>query len=157
MAVEIGQAAPDFSLYDTERQKRSLSEFKGQNVVLTFFPGAFTGVCSTVMCTLRDQVGQYNSLNAQIIGISVDPPFSQKVWIDQNNVTYPFLSDFNREAVNKYDVALPNLASMEGYVAAKRAVFVLDKEGIVRYKWVSDTPANELDYDEVQKAVAQLS
>ena len=156
MAVEVGQAAPDFSLYDTERQKRSLGEFKGKNVVLAFFPGAFTGVCTTEMCTLRDRIDQYNSMNAQVIGITVDPPFSQKVWIDQNNVTYPFLSDFNREVVNLYDVALPNLASMEGYVAAKRAVFVLDKEGIVRYKWVSDSPANEPDYDEVQRAVAQL-
>ncbi len=156
MAVEVGQAAPDFSLYDTDRKKRELGEFKGKNVVLAFFPGAFTGVCSTVMCTLRDQIGQYDSLNAQVIGISVDPPFSQKVWMDQNNVTYPFLSDFNREVVNKYDVALQNLASMEGYVAAKRAVFVLDKEGIVRYKWVSDSPANEPDYAEVQSAVAQL-
>lgn len=157
MAVEVGQAAPDFSLYDTERQKRSLGEFKGKNVVLAFFPGAFTGVCTTEMCTLRDRIDQYNSMNAQVIGITVDPPFSQKVWIDQNNVTYPFLSDFNREVVNLYDVALPNLASMEGYVAAKRAVFVLDKEGIVRYKWVSDSPANEPDYDEVQSAVAQLA
>ena len=157
MAVEVGEAAPDFSLYDTERQKRGLSEFKGQNVVLVFFPGAFTGVCSKVMCTLRDQIGQYSSLNAQVIGISVDPPFSHKEWMDQNNVTFPFLSDFNREVVNKYDVALPNMGTMEGYVAAKRAVFVLDKEGIIRYKWVGDTPANEPDYDEVQKAVAQLS
>ena len=156
MAVEVGQAAPDFSLYDTDRQKRSLGEFKGKNVVLAFFPGAFTGVCTTEMCTLRDRIDQYNSMNAQVIGITVDPPFSQKVWMDQNNVTYPFLSDFNREAVNLYDVALPNMGTMEGYVAAKRAVFVVDKEGIVRYKWVSDSPANEPDYDEVQSAVAQL-
>ena len=104
MAVEVGQAAPDFSLYDTERQKRSLGEFKGRNVVLAFFPGAFTGVCTTEMCTLRDQIDKYNSMNAQVIGITVDPPFSQKVWIDQNNVTYPFLSDFNREVVKSlYD------------------------------------------------------
>ena len=108
------------------------------------------------MCTLRDQTSQYNSLNAQVIGISVDPPASQKAWLEQNNATYPFLSDFNREVVNQYDVVLPNLGNMEGYVAAKRAVFVLDKEGIVRYKWVSDSPANEPDYDEVQKAVAHL-
>ncbi len=109
------------------------------------------------MCTLRDQIGQYNSLNAQVIGISVDPPASQKAWLEQNNATYPFLSDFNREVVNQYDIALPNLGGMEGYVSSQRAVFVLDKEGVVRFKWVSDTPANEPDYDEVQKAVAQLN
>ena len=110
MAAEVGQAAPDFTLYDTERKRRSLSEFKGKNVVLAFFPGAFTGVCTTEACALRDQVDQFNSMNAQVVGITVDPPFSQKAWVDANNVNYPFLSDFNRQTVNDYDVALPNLA-----------------------------------------------
>ena len=156
MAVEVGQAAPNFTLFDTDRKPRQLSEFKGQNVVLAFFPGAFTGVCSKVMCALRDQLDQFNTMNAQVIGISVDPPFSQKVWIDQNNVTFPFLSDYNRQVVNQYGVPLPGLAGLEGYVAAQRSVFVLDKDGVVRYKWISDTPANEPDYDEVRQAVGHL-
>ncbi len=156
MAVEVGQAAPNFTLFDTDRKPRELSEFKGKNVVLAFFPGAFTGVCTKEMCTLQDQLGQYNTMNAQVIGITVDPPFSQKVWMDQNNVTFPFLSDYNRQVVNQYGVTLPGLAGLEGYVAAQRSVFVLDKDGIVRYKWISDTPANEPDYDEVRQAVAQL-
>ncbi len=156
MAVEVGQAAPNFTLFDTDRKPRELSEFKGKNAVLAFFPGAFTGVCTKEACTLRDQLDQYNTMNAQVIGISVDPPFSQKVWMDQNNVTFPFLSDYNRQVVNQYGVTLPGLAGLEGYVAAQRSVFVLDKDGIVRYKWVSDTPANEPDYDEVRQAVAQL-
>ena len=156
MAAEVGQAAPDFSLYDTDRQQRTLSEFRGKNVVLAFFPGAFTGVCTTEMCTLRDQISQYNSMNAQVIGITVDPPFAQKAWADQNNVNYPFLSDFNRQAVNEYGVALANLAGMEGYVAASRAVFVVDKDGVIRYKWVGPNPGVEPDYAEVQQAVAQL-
>ena len=156
MAVEVGQAAPDFTLYDTDRNQRSLSEFKGKNVVLAFFPGAFTGVCTTEACTLRDTVDQFNSMNAQVIGITVDPPFAQKAWTDQNNVNYPFLSDFNREVVNQYDLAFPNLAGMEGYVAANRAVLVLDKEGVVRYKWVAPNPGTEPDYDEVKNAVSGL-
>jgi glutaredoxin-dependent peroxiredoxin len=156
MAVEVGQSAPDFTLYDTDRKQRSLSEFRGKNVVLAFFPGAFSGVCTKEACTLRDQIDQFNSMNAQVLGISVDPPGSQKAWADQNHVTYPFLSDFNRRVVNQYDIAFPNFGGMEGYVTAKRSVFVLDKNGVVRYKWVSDTPGVEPNYDEVRQAVEKL-
>ncbi len=157
MAVEVGQAAPEFALYDMDRQQQTLSEFKGKKVVLAFFPGAFTGGCTTEMCTFRDQLDQYSSMNAQVIGITVDPPFALKAWADQNNVTYPFLSDFNRQVVNQYDVALPNMGGLEGYVAAKRAVFVIDKEGIVGYKWIGPNPGVQPDYDEVRNAVAQLA
>ena len=114
MAVDIGQEAPGFSLYDQDRNERCLEEFRGKNVVLAFFPGAFTGVCTTEMCALRDQAGEFNSLNAQVLGISVDPPFAQKAWADANNLNFPVLSDFNREVVNQYDVALPNLAGIAG-------------------------------------------
>lgn len=156
MAVEVGQSAPDFTLYDTDRKQRSLNEFKGKNVVLAFFPGAFTGVCTTEACAWRDQIDQFNSLNAQVVGISVDPPFAQKVWSDQNNVNYPFLSDFNRQVVNQYGLTFQNLAGLEGYVAANRAVLVLDKDGVVRYKWVAPNPGTEPNYDEVREAVSQL-
>ena len=157
MPVDVGQAAPDFSLYDTDRQQRTLSEFMGQNVVIAFFPGAFTGVCTTEMCTLRDSLSQFNSMNAQVIGISVDGAMVQKAFSDQNNLGFTVLSDFQRQAVNLYDVPLPNFAGMEGYVAAQRSVFVVDKEGIVKYKWVADSPGNEPNYEEVQRAVGQLS
>ena len=156
MAVDVGQAAPDFTLYENDREQRSLSEFKGQNVVLAFFPGAFTGVCTTEMCTFRDRSDRLNSLKAQVLGISVDGAFSQKVFSDQNNLNFPLLSDFTRQVVNQYDVALPNFAGMEGYVAAQRAVFVVDKEGVVRYKWVAPNPGVEPDYDEIIRAVDQL-
>ncbi len=157
MAVEIGQQAPEFTLYDTDRKERSLSEFKGQNVVLAFFPGAFTGVCTTEMCTFRDRMDQFNSLNAQVLGISVDGAMAQKAFSDQNNLNFPVLSDFQRKVVSQYDVELPNFAGMEGYVAAKRAVFVLDKAGVVRYTWVGPNPGVEPDYDEVKDAVSKLT
>ena len=157
MPVDVGQAAPDFSLYDTDRQQRTLSEFMGQNVVIAFFPGAFTGVCTTEMCTLRDSLSQFNSMNAQVIGISVDGAMVQKAFSDQNNLGFTVLSDFQRQAVSLYDVPLPNFAGMEGYVAAQRSVFVVDKEGIVKYRWVADSPGNEPNYEEVQRAVGQLS
>ena len=157
MAVEVGQLAPDFTLYDTDRKQRSLSEFKGKKVVLAFFPGAFTGVCTTEMCTLRDQIDQFNSMNAQVIGITVDGPFAQKAWTDQNNVNYPFLSDFGREVINQYGVAFQNLAGVEGYEVANRAVLVLDQDGVVRYKWVAPNPGIEPNYDEVKAAVSSLN
>ncbi len=156
MAVEVGRAAPEFSLFDTDRTKRSLADFSGKNVVLAFVPGAFTGVCTTEVCTLRDQMGQFKNLNAQVLGISVDSPFSLKAWADANNLNFPMLSDFNREAVKLYGVALENLAGLEGYTAANRAVFVLDKDRVVRYAWVAPSPTNEPDYDEVRQALSQL-
>ena len=118
MAAEVGSAAPEFSLYDTDRQVRTLGEFRGKTAVLAFFPGAFPGVCTAEACALRDSLGEFEGMNAQVQGISVDGPFAQKAWTDANGVNYPFLSDFNREAVNAYDVALPGQAAMEGYVAA---------------------------------------
>ena len=156
MAVEVGQPAPGFTAYDQDLNERSLAEFKGKSVVLAFFPGAFTGVCTTEMCVLRDRADQFNSLNAQVLGISVDPPFSLKAWADANNLNFPVLSDFGRQAVAQYDVALPNLAGLQGYTAANRAVFIVDKEGVVRYKWLAPAPTNEPDYEEVQTALEQL-
>ena len=156
MAVEVGQAAPDFTLFDSDRQQRSLWEFKGKNVVLAFFPGAFTGVCTTEMCALRDSSAQFNNLNAQVLGISVDPIFSLKVFSEQNNLNFPLLSDYSRQMVNQYDVAIENFAGMEGYTAANRAVFIVDKEGVVRYKAVTPTPGVEPDYDEIRQALDQL-
>ena len=99
---------------------------------------------------------QFKTLNAQVLGISVDPPFSLKAWSDANNLNFPMLSDFNREAVKLYEVALENMGGMEGYTAAKRAVFVLDKGRVVRYAWVAPSPANQPDYDEIRQALSQL-
>ena len=112
MAAEVGQSAPDFTLPDADRQPQTLSGFRGKNVVLAFYPGAFTGVCTTEMCTFRDQMEQFNSLDAQVLGISVDGAFSLKVFSDQNNLNFPLLSDFARQVVNQYDVALENFAGM---------------------------------------------
>lgn len=156
MAITVGQPAPDFTLHETPQQQRSLSDYRGKNLVIAFFPGAFTGVCTTEMCALRDRIDQFNSMNAEVIGITVDPPFAQAAWKAANNVEYTFLSDYNREVVNAYDVALPGLAGMQGYVAAKRAVTIVDGEGIVRYHWVSESPGVEPDYEEVRAAVAGL-
>ena len=157
MAAEVGQAAPDFTLYDSNRQQRSLSEFKGKNLVLAFFPGAFTGVCNAEACALRDRVNEFDSMNAQVLGIMVDAPAAQTAWIEHNQVNFPMLSDFKREVINSYGVAFPNFGGMEDYVASNRAVLVLDKDGMIRYRWVAPNPGVEPDYDEVRQAVSQLA
>ena len=157
MAAEVGQKAPDFTLFDSAKQPTKLSDSKGKNVVLAFYPGAFTGVCTTEMCTFRDRFDSLNSMNAQVLGVSVDGIFAQKAFSDTNNLNFPLLSDFNRETVEAYGVALPNFAGMEGYTASERAVFVIDKNGVIRFKWVGENPGVEPDYDEVQRQVDALN
>ncbi|HAA95627.1 MAG: peroxiredoxin [SAR202 cluster bacterium] len=156
MAAEVGQKAPQFELFDHNKGSRKLSDSEGKNVVLAFFPGAFTGVCTTEMCSFRDRMDALNSMNAQVFGVSVDAIFSQKAFSDANNLNFPLLSDYERKTVNAYGVALPNFAGMDGYTASERAVFVIDKEGVIRYKWVGENPGVEPDYDEVQRQVDAL-
>jgi len=140
-------------LSDSEKKPRSLSEFRGKKTVLAFYPGAFTGVCTKEMCALRDSMSKFNAMNAQVVGISVDSPFANKAFAAQNNVEFPLLSDYSREVVTKYGIELPNFSGLQGYVAAKRAVFVLDKEGTVRYSWISENPGVEPNYEEISKAL----
>ncbi len=156
MSVEVGQKAPEFKLYDTDKKERSLSEFSGKNVILAFFPGAFTGVCTKEMCNFRDSMGRFNNLNGQVVGVSVDGPFSNKAFADQNKLNFPILSDFNRQVVKAYNAVQENFAGLNGYNSAKRSVFVLDKNGIIKYKWVSDNPGIEPNYEEVIKALESL-
>lgn len=153
MAVTVGSKAPEFTLFDTEKKARSLNEFLGKKTVLAFYPGAFTGVCTKEMCALRDTMARFNELDAQVVGVSVDSTFANKAFASQNNLQFPLLSDFARTTVNAYGIVLDSFAGLTGYSVAKRSVFVLDKEGIVRYVWISDNPGVEPNYDEVTKAV----
>lgn len=156
MAVQVGSKAPPFTLVDTEKKPRSLSEFSGTKLVLVFFPGAFTGVCTKEMCTFRDSMSALNALNAQVVGISVDSPFANKGFAERNNLQFPLLSDYARTTIKAYGVELPNFSGLEGYTTAQRSVFVLDKDGIVRYAWVAENPGIEPNYDEVTKALSSI-
>lgn len=156
MPVDIGNPAPDFTLSDHEKKTRNLSEFRGKKLILAFFPGAFTGVCTREACTLRDELSNLNVLNAQVVGISVDSPFAQKAFATANNITFPFLSDYNREIVTRYGVALNDFAGLQGYVSAKRSIFILDSQGIVRYRWITDDPGVEPNYVEVKEELAKI-
>ena len=152
----IGSDAPDFSLFDTKRETVSLSGLRGKNVVLAFFPAAFTGVCEKELCSFRDALAAFNDLDATVLGVSVDAPFSNAAFAEKNGVNFPVLSDYTRAAVKAYDVGHDDFAGMAGYTAAKRSVFVVDKDGKLRWSWVADNPGQEPDYDAVQAAVKGL-
>ena len=152
----IGSDAPDFTLFNNKREKVTLSEQRGKNVVLAFFPAAFTGVCEKELCTFRDSLTDLNGLNAKVLGISVDAPFANNAFAEKNQLNFPILSDYAREAVRAYGVAHDDFAGMPGYTASKRSVFVIDKQGKIAYAWVADVPSQEPDYDAVQAAVRAL-
>ena len=155
-SVNVGDQAPDFNLRSTDGEMVSLSDQRGSSVVLAFFPAAFTGVCQTEMCTFRDSLSAFNDMNSKVFGISVDPPFSQAEFSNQNDLTFPLLSDLGGATVDAYGVGLANLAGIEGYNVAQRSVFVIDADGKVQWSWVSDSPLNEPSYDDVKAAVGAI-
>ncbi len=149
MAVNIGDKAPEFELVDTELKMRKLSEFKGKKVVLSFFVAASSPVCTTEMCTFRDRWSEISNLGAQVIGISNDGPFANKAFAEKFNLIYPVLGDYKSKTIRDYDILMPDLLHVKGYDAAKRSVFVLDENGVIRYKWVSESPLVEPNYQEI--------
>ncbi len=156
MPLTVGSVAPLFTLPDTDKKPRTLHEFLGKKTVLVFYPGAFTGVCTKEMCSFRDALTSYNSMEAQVVGISVDAPAALKGFATVNNITYPLLSDYTREVSKQYCGLYDAFGGLPGLSASKRSVFVLDAKGVVRYVWISENPANEPPYDEVKAAVAKL-
>jgi glutaredoxin-dependent peroxiredoxin len=154
MALKKGDRAPAFTLYDTEKKTRSLSEFLGKKTVLAFYPGAFTGVCTKEMCTFRDSLSTLGSLNAQVVGISIDSPYANKAFAEQNKLAFPLLSDFSREVSKNYGGLQQDFGGLKSYTASKRAVFVLDPGGIVLYAWITDNPGVEPPYEEITKALS---
>jgi glutaredoxin-dependent peroxiredoxin len=157
MVMRIGQRVPDFSLPDTNKQERKLSEFtqKGKTVLL-FFPFAFSGVCDKEMCVFRDGATKLSSLNAQTVGISVDSLYTLKVFGQTYNLQFPLLSDFNKKVSKAYDVLQDPWPGFGYKGVSKRAAFVLDGKGILRYKWVTDVPSNEPPYEEIMSALGKL-
>ncbi len=153
MSAEIGNKLPEFQLLDQDRKQRSLTEFLGKKTVVAFFPGAFTGVCTKEMCTFRDS---FQTLPAQVVGVSVNDPFTNKAFAETHHLQFPLLSDYTRETIKKFNIFHDDFAGMKGYTAAKRSVFILDENGIVRYKWVSEEPVKEPNYEEIKNALSKL-
>jgi peroxiredoxin len=155
MAVDVGAKAPDFTLHNQDHELVTLSEvLKKGPVVLAFLPGAFSGTCTTEMCTFRDSTADLNAVKAQVLGVTVDTFFVLKAWSDAHKFTFPLLSDFNKEVTPLYGVLNPDMIGLKNI--AKRAVFVIDRGGVVRHREVVEDARNEPDYGKVKQALAGL-
>jgi peroxiredoxin len=148
---KIGQKAPDFELPDQDMKLHKLSDYRGKKTVLAFFPAAESPVCTAEMCALRDSLDELRDYGAEVLGISVDGPFANKFFVQNRHLNFPVLSDYSRKVIKKYGIVMKKLASMQDYNAAKRSVFILDKDGKVRYRWVSDNPLVEPNYAEIKE------
>ena len=154
MSLDVGSKAPDFTLPNQDRQPVTLSAARGRPVVLAFFPAAFSSVCTTELCTFRDQLATLNSANAQVYGISVDTFFALKAFHDAERLTFPLLSDFNKQVIREYGVFNEDMIGLKGI--AKRAVFVLDQDGVVRHREVLEDARNEPDYAKVFSTLEKM-
>jgi peroxiredoxin len=155
MAVTVGSKAPDFTLTNQDREAVTLSKLQGKPVVLAFFPAAFSGVCTRELCTFRDSMAVLGKADAQVFGISVDTFFALKAFQDQQKLTFPLLSDFNKTAMRDYGAFNEDMIGMHGI--AKRATFVIDKDGVVRHAEVLEDARNEPNYDAVFKTLGELA
>jgi len=154
MSVDVGSKAPDFTLMSHDRQPVTLSAQRGHPVVLAFFPAAFSSVCQKELCTFRDQLARLNHAHTQVYGISVDTFFALKAFHTDQKLTFPLLSDFNKQVIREYGVFNEDMVGLKGI--AKRAVFVIDGDGVVRYRQVLDDARNEPDYEKVLATVDDL-
>ena len=145
MNIKIGQPAPDFTLYDSTKNKITLSDMKGQNVLLLFFPLAFTSTCTVELCSIRDNISFYNNVNAKVFGISVDSLYTLAKYKADQNLNFTLLSDFNKEVSSLYG----SLYEMFGYNmkgVSKRSAFVIDKDGIIRYAEVLENAGEQPNF-----------
>ena len=156
MAADVGTKAPDFTLPNQDREQVNLGAevAKHPATVLAFFPAAFSSVCTKELCTIRDGLGALNNTKAQVYGISVDTFFALKAFGDSQKLTFPLLSDFNKDVIRAYDVYNPDMVGLKGI--AKRAVVVVGKDGVIKYKEVLDDARNEPNYEKLNAAVNSL-
>jgi peroxiredoxin len=155
MAVQVGDSAPGFSLKNSNMEDVNLGGFSGKNVVLLFVPLAFTGVCTQELCDISTESNAYDDLDAQVLGISVDSPFSLKAWAEKEGITIPLLSDFNKEVSAAYGAQFEDLMGFKGI--AKRSAFVVDGEGKIRYASVSDDPTVLPDFEAIKACLKSLN
>ena len=156
MAIQVGQVAPDFTLISDEKKEVKLSDFKGKNVVINFFPMAFTGVCTTQLCDARDNMKKYEKLNAEVLGISVDSPFTLAKFKADNEYNFTLLSDFNKEVSPQYDAFYDSFVlGLKG--VSRRAAFVIDTEGVVRYAEVLANAGDLPNFVAIRETLEKLS
>jgi peroxiredoxin len=149
-SIEIGMEAPDFGLPDIDMKTHKLSDYRGKKLVLAFFPAAESPVCTLEMCNFRDSLKDLMKIGAQVVGISVDGPFANKIFSQNRQLNFPLLSDYKRETISKYGIVMKDLGNLKDYNAAKRAIFIIDTNGIILYKWISDNPLVEPNYEDIR-------
>lgn len=155
-SLKIGEKAPGFTLISNEKKEVSLTDFTNRNVVLLFFPFAFTGTCTKELCSIRDHMSYYTKSNAQILGISVDSPYSLNKYKDELQLPYPLLSDFNKSVSRAYDCLYEEFTfGLRG--VSKRATFVIDKEGLMRYIEILENAGNLPNFDAVNRTLDNLN
>ena len=156
MTVQIGQPAPHFSLFDTDKKKVALSNYKGKNVLLLFFPQAFTGVCTKELCAIRDDNSRYNNKDAAVLGISVDSVFTLKKYREDQQFDFTLLSDFNKEVSTTYGCIYHDwILDMRG--VSKRSAFIIDKEGIIRYAEILENAGDLPNFEAINRALSELN
>ena len=156
MTIKIGQPAPEFTLLDTDKNKVSLSDFKGKNVLILFFPQAFTGVCTKELCAVRDDIGRYSNINAQVLGLSVDSVFTLGKYKEEQQYNFPLLSDFNKEVSAAYDSLYAEwILGMKG--VSKRSAFIIDKEGNVCHAEVLENAGDMPDFKAINEKLDSLN
>jgi len=156
MAIQVGQAAPAFKLFNTEKKEISLEDYKGKNVVILFFPLAFTGVCTAELCSIRDNYNIYTGLNAVVLGISIDSLFTLEKFKKEQNYNFDLLSDFNKTASKDYDSLYDTFAfGMLG--VSKRSAFVIDKNGVLQYAEVLEDAGKQPNFDAIKACLQNIS
>jgi peroxiredoxin len=156
MALEVGQKAPEFGLYNTEKNKVNLSDLKGKKVLLLFFPQAFTGVCTNELCSVRDDIAKYEKADAQVVALSVDSIFTLIKFRQDQNYNFTLLSDFNKEVATAYGAIYDNwIFDMRG--VAKRSAFVIDREGVIRYAEVLENPGDLPNFEAINQSLAEIA
>lgn len=156
MKIEVGQSAPDFSLYDSNKTKITISEFRDQNVLLLFFPLAFTSTCTKELCSIRDNISQYIDLNAVVFGISVDSPQTLAKYKEEQKLNFSLLSDFNKEVSVLYGCLYENFSTMRMKGVSKRSAFIIDRKGILKYAEVLESAGELPDFQKIQHLLAEL-
>ncbi|HSQ43586.1 MAG TPA: redoxin domain-containing protein [Ginsengibacter sp.] len=156
MKIEIGSIAPDFALYSSDKQLVSLENYRGKNLVVLFFPLAFTGVCTKELCNVRDNISIYNNSNANVLAISVDSPQTLARFKEDQRLNFPLLSDFNKTVSEKYE-CLYDTFSMGMKGVSKRSAFVIDKDGIIQYAEVLENAGEEPNYLAITDCLNKLN
>ena len=158
MSLHVGQSAPGFSLYDSSKTLTNLSDFAGKkNVLLLFFPQSFTGVCTKELCGVRDDIARYNRADTAVFGISVDSIFTLAAFKEAQALSFPLLSDFNKEISAAYDCLYESFTDMNMKGVSKRSAFVIDKQGIIQYAEVLDNAGQVPDFEAIHAVLDQLA